>query len=185
MITEDDLNQMFKYHSPSEYQIERYKIIRNASRYLANIIIENTLPSADQSAAIRKLRECVMTANSSIALEVVEKKMRACEKALEIMKENGNELANFIKISRMDHSNGTPSVIHFILQDEPVSKVGLNGCQVGDIIEYLIILLECFNSNIECNENKKTIEYLEMALNWQDKRTEDRIYREVEGTEEN
>jgi len=34
---------------------------------LALVILEHTPPSADQSAAIRKVREAVMTANASIA----------------------------------------------------------------------------------------------------------------------
>ena len=34
----------------------------------AKIIVANTSPCADQSPALRKLREAVMTANASIAL---------------------------------------------------------------------------------------------------------------------
>ena len=60
---------MFTYHGPKPDQIMKYTAIRKKARELADIIIENTPPTADQSAAIRKLRECVMTANASIALE--------------------------------------------------------------------------------------------------------------------
>jgi len=57
------------YHAPHGDQPERYELIRSKARELAIVIIENTPSSADQTAAIRKLRECVMTANASIALE--------------------------------------------------------------------------------------------------------------------
>ncbi len=69
MITEADLEQMFTYHSPKGNQPERYGDIRNAGFSLAKTIVINTPPSADQSAAIRKVREAVMTANAAIALE--------------------------------------------------------------------------------------------------------------------
>jgi hypothetical protein len=42
--------------------------IRSAARTFAEVLIANTPLSADQTAAVRKLRECVMTANASIAL---------------------------------------------------------------------------------------------------------------------
>jgi hypothetical protein len=38
-------------------------------QFFAHVIVAHTKPSADQSAAIRHLRECVHTANGSIALE--------------------------------------------------------------------------------------------------------------------
>jgi hypothetical protein len=69
MITEDEIRNAFTYHPPTDAQKIRYDNIRVAARTLALAIIYNTPSSADQSAAIRKLRECVMTANASIALE--------------------------------------------------------------------------------------------------------------------
>lgn len=69
MITDTDINNWFTYHSPSGNQPERYKIIRDKAKELAMVILENTPASADQTVAIRKLRECVMTANASIACE--------------------------------------------------------------------------------------------------------------------
>lgn len=68
-FTPEDIQELFTYHAPKPGQPERYEAIRTAARAFATVLIENTLPSADQSAAIRSLRECVMTANSSIALE--------------------------------------------------------------------------------------------------------------------
>jgi hypothetical protein len=63
------IDDIFSYHAPTGDQPERYDAIRSKARELAHVIIENTPSSADQTAAIRKLRECVMTANASIALE--------------------------------------------------------------------------------------------------------------------
>ena len=71
MITNDDIDHIFTYHAPllQRDQPARYERIREAARVFARVIIDNTATSADQTAAIRKLRECVMTANASIALE--------------------------------------------------------------------------------------------------------------------
>lgn len=63
------IEDWFTYHSPTEDQQKRYVELRAAAKNLAYSIKANTKPSADQSAAFRLLRECVMTANASIALE--------------------------------------------------------------------------------------------------------------------
>lgn len=67
-----NLDNIFKYHKPTEEQVPRYEAIRAAGKECAEVIIENTEECADQTAAIRKLRECIMTANASIALELPE-----------------------------------------------------------------------------------------------------------------
>lgn len=68
-MTVEEIEDIFTYHAPMPGQPERYRAIREAAKDLALVIIENTPKSADQSAAIRELRLCVMTANASIALE--------------------------------------------------------------------------------------------------------------------
>lgn len=65
--TNDQLQNWFTYHAPSEEQIPKYQAIRQAALALAETIVDNTPESADQSDAIRKVREAVMTANASIA----------------------------------------------------------------------------------------------------------------------
>lgn len=45
-----------------------YIRIRSVAKVLAETILEEVPVGADQSAALRKLRECVMTANAGIAL---------------------------------------------------------------------------------------------------------------------
>lgn len=65
----DVINELFTYHTPKPDQIPRYQTIRDAAKTFAEVLVANTQPSADQSVAIRKLRECVQIANASIALE--------------------------------------------------------------------------------------------------------------------
>jgi hypothetical protein len=67
MITSIEIENWFSYHKPQGTQQERYERIRESAKVLAYIILNDTPPSADQTAAIRKLREVVMTANAAIA----------------------------------------------------------------------------------------------------------------------
>jgi hypothetical protein len=68
-ITEHDLDHWFQYHPPREGQRERYELIRAQAKTFARVVLDTTSPGADQSAAIRKIRETVFTANAAIALE--------------------------------------------------------------------------------------------------------------------
>jgi len=67
MISPSDIENWFTYHSPTKEQQEAYVQLRLSAQALAGTICALTPPSADQTAAIRKLRECVMTANAAIA----------------------------------------------------------------------------------------------------------------------
>lgn len=67
MITQEQLDNWFTYHAPTDEQIVAYKNIRDAAKYFAEVVCDNTPESADQTAAIRKIREAVMTANAAIA----------------------------------------------------------------------------------------------------------------------
>jgi len=69
MIEQSHLDNWFVYHTPSPEQIPKYHLIREAGKKLAETILENTPPSADQTAAIRKVREAVMTANAALACD--------------------------------------------------------------------------------------------------------------------
>lgn len=62
------VDETFDYHAPTEAQISDMNIVRTHAKALAAAITVACPPSADRSAAIRKLRECVMTANASIVL---------------------------------------------------------------------------------------------------------------------
>lgn len=64
------LEEMFTYHAPKNpAQLQRYKLVRDKGLEFAQAICAATPVCADQTAAIRKVREAVMTANAAIALE--------------------------------------------------------------------------------------------------------------------
>lgn len=66
-ITDAQLANWFSYHAPTPKDVPSFTQIRQAGHVLAEIIRDLTPPGADQSAAIRKVREAVMTANAAIA----------------------------------------------------------------------------------------------------------------------
>ncbi len=66
-MEDQELDNLFSYHSPKGDQVERYANIREAGRLMAQVIVDSTPAGADQTAAVRKIREAVMTANAAIA----------------------------------------------------------------------------------------------------------------------
>lgn len=60
------------YHQPNQDGIEKITRIRQATEDLIVAILENCPNSADKSAAIRKAREAMMTANASIVVPMVQ-----------------------------------------------------------------------------------------------------------------
>lgn len=63
-----DLDELFSYHPVEPDQVAKYAAIRAAAKQFAAVVLVNTPKSADQTAAVRKIREAVMIANASIAL---------------------------------------------------------------------------------------------------------------------
>ena len=66
MISKYEIENWFTYHDDPN-KVPKYKAIREAAKYLAQVIVDNAPECADTTAAIRKLRESVMTANAAIA----------------------------------------------------------------------------------------------------------------------
>ena len=64
-----DLDHIFAHHAPNASQSGRYNEMRLQAKQFAKAILKCTPAGADQSAAIRKVREALMTANDAIALE--------------------------------------------------------------------------------------------------------------------
>ena len=64
-----DLDHLFRYHSPTTEKQGQYERIRAAAKEFAKVILENSPASADQSVAVRNIREAVMNANAAIALD--------------------------------------------------------------------------------------------------------------------
>lgn len=65
----DYINEVFQYHAPDADQVVAYEKLRSSARDFAKAIADLCPASADRTDALRKLRECVMTANASIALK--------------------------------------------------------------------------------------------------------------------
>lgn len=68
-MTEIELVALFTYHRPEGNQGAHYNAINEAALAFARVVLAHTPSSADQSAAIRKIREARMTANSAIACD--------------------------------------------------------------------------------------------------------------------
>lgn len=63
-----DLDHLFKHHPPTDaYQIVQYQRIREAGKKFAQAVVYDTPVGADQTTAIRHIRDAVMTANAAIA----------------------------------------------------------------------------------------------------------------------
>ena len=66
-INDDQLKNWFSYHVPTVEQLPQYQMIRDAGYTLAKVIVDIAPASADQAAAVRKVREAAMMANAAIA----------------------------------------------------------------------------------------------------------------------
>jgi len=72
--------------------------------------------------------------------------------------------------------------ISFNMLTKPASEGGdLNRCQWSDIVTLGLEQLKYFNGKFPCKENAVAITHIETALLWNDKRTQDRVKRNVEG----
>jgi hypothetical protein len=65
----DTVGALFAYHPPTGAQPDHYGLIRERGKDLVAAILSRCPPCADTTAAVRKVREAVMTANAAIALE--------------------------------------------------------------------------------------------------------------------
>jgi hypothetical protein len=71
LTDEEVIEQAFTYHPPegSSSRTRAYASIRAAGRSFALVILQSLPKCADRTAAIRKVREAVMTANAGVALD--------------------------------------------------------------------------------------------------------------------
>lgn len=72
--------------------------------------------------------------------------------------------------------------VSFTIQDGPILEVGVNGCQIDDLITWVKTKLEFFNRTVPSRETSMVITKLDEALLWSLKRKMDREERGVEGT---
>lgn len=68
-VTKENLDDVFTYHAPDEQQQVAYQQVRLFAKEFAQAILIHCPPCADQQAALRHVREAVMTANAAIALK--------------------------------------------------------------------------------------------------------------------
>lgn len=59
----------FDYHKPSDEQVDRISVIRNAHKNLVKVVWDNVPNGPDRTVAVRKLHESMMTCNKAIVLE--------------------------------------------------------------------------------------------------------------------
>lgn len=67
-MTRISIDNVFTYHAPGPIEIAKYGELREKAKELAHLIFDTCPPSEDRAIALRKLRECIMTANASIAI---------------------------------------------------------------------------------------------------------------------
>lgn len=67
MATQEELDNWYTYHTPTEPQIHAYANIRAQAKELAETFNDLAPPCADTTAAHRKLRDAVMAMNLAIA----------------------------------------------------------------------------------------------------------------------
>ena len=64
-----DLDHIFTHHPPTPSKIGNYIALREAAKSFAVVVCAHTPDCADRAAAIRHIREAVMTANAAVALD--------------------------------------------------------------------------------------------------------------------
>jgi hypothetical protein len=117
----------------------------------------------------------------------IDMKKRHVEKALDAMSGmmiGEHPIEEFIKVINREDIRNLPPEVHFTIQSDPVGDVGVNGCQVGDMLVFVKNLYESLDDAVTCGYNAITIYHISQALKCQRYRTEDRERRGVEGKQE-
>lgn len=82
-----------------------------------------------------------------------------------------------------EEKNETNFRVGIDFQNGPIKEAGVNGCHNEDLLVIVIDRLQAFqNSEFKCRENAIALTKIEEALLWLNKRTQDRVKRNVEGT---
>lgn len=66
-------------------------------------------------------------------------------------------------------------------QNGPTKEVGINGIQNEHLIAILINRIGYLDSQFPCEENKQCLTHLQIAMDYLEQRTRDRLARQVEG----
>ncbi len=68
MTLEELVKEITTYHKPDDAQIEQIGNVREGAQVFLLAVLRNCPASPDRSAAVRKIREAMMTANASIVV---------------------------------------------------------------------------------------------------------------------
>lgn len=68
-VNKDNFERVLNYHGVNQKQLERMENIRKTAKWMVAAILDNAPTCADQQAAIRLVREAMMTANVAVVLE--------------------------------------------------------------------------------------------------------------------
>jgi len=68
-VSRDNASEVVRYHKPTEEQIKAHEALAVAAEAFIVAIFDNTPKCADQTAAIRHVREAKMTASAAVALD--------------------------------------------------------------------------------------------------------------------
>jgi hypothetical protein len=70
-MSQDDFDPkyVFEHHSPTPEKLGHFQALHEAARAFAEVILTHTPASEDRVAALRLLREAVMTACAAVALD--------------------------------------------------------------------------------------------------------------------
>jgi hypothetical protein len=78
----------------------------------------------------------------------------------------------------IDHDINT---ISFRIQNGPIKEVGVNGCQIDDMIRAAAMIIDGLNQKFPCTENDIVLGHLQSALHRLESRRINRVARGVEG----
>lgn len=89
------------------------------------------------------------------------------------------EAGHTYELENFEHTDAEGQVIQFIQKDE--LRTVANGTTNEEVLKMLIDRISFLQSKFPCRENAIVITKLEESLMWLEKRTADRIKRNVEG----
>ncbi len=67
-MTEQELENSYKHHTPKDDQADRYEGLRSGGRVLAERVMRTCPNSRERALALTKIEEAIMWANKSIAV---------------------------------------------------------------------------------------------------------------------
>ena len=92
------------------------------------------------------------------------------------------EDAHEYEVKFQDDVNNISKMVDVVkFQNGPVPEMGVNGLTNEMLLTILIDRTEILNDKFPCIENGMAISYMKQSLEWFNKRTENRIKRQVEG----